>query len=847
MKNQPYNSVLPALLCLALTCPVFGQTVTRWVNNGTAWNTAANWSAGAPGPSDTASFNPQFGGTGVVNQVPTISTPELVQGLVLNNSYFGGGYRILNGALGSLQVGAGGIVVRGVGVHSISGLPMTGSSPGNLTISVGSSSTLRLMNGTTVGANSAGVSALSGTIIADNSGSTSPILTSANVVTLTGGGEFHLIGNAGGTTLNLGNLPAGSNTIGGVNVFRITPNGAATEINFANSAAGFTTRPGTRAAYHFIATSGNLGDATGARVTFVGSPFLGANGLLANSSGGGTVGYAIVTDAGGTDFATWNASNGIVRATPTATVTDAIGLAGLTATSRGQFNPAASTTITASGVVTTGSLRITPAGAGSILAMGSNNLSTNALMLDGSNDFTISGSGNLGGTGTRYIYVNDANTTLSTSIVIANGSNPTFIGGPGFVSLTSNVSQNTLSGTNRLILGGGVLRANNAQINFTTATASIISFTGGVLEITNGGNGTGSSADFRRSLGASGGNVTWGAGTSNEQGGGGFSAFGSAASVNIGGAATPATLTWNQTDFIADGFALRFGSTKSNAVLNWLNPLDLGSPTAYIPREIHVTKGAGGDRTVLNGVISGGGNADLFKTGTGILELNQANTYAGNTLVHEGTLLITNTTGSATGSGDVFVGSAGTLGGTGTVIGDTTILGTHAPGLSPGIINHDGNLTYLAGSNVMWELIANTSCFSVYPPFPVGPRGTDYDGINVTGFLDFSGLTNLNLFFDTSGSTVNWTDALWSTTQHWLLYDMTVANNFANLSNLQINNINWLDSASQQFNSVLPLSSFDIVNLNGDIYLRYQIIPEPSRALLAGLGLLGLLLRRRRA
>jgi len=66
----------------------------------------------------------------------------------------------------------------------------------------------------------------------------------------------------------------------------------------------------------------------------------------------------------------------------------------------------------------------------------------------------------------------------------------------------------------------------------------------------------------------------------------------------------------------------------------------------------------------LNGVISGSGS--VTKAGTGVLTLNNNNSYSGTTTVSAGTLLIN---GYQTGVGQVTVGSAGTLGGSGNIAG----------------------------------------------------------------------------------------------------------------------------------------------------------------------------------
>ena len=72
----------------------------------------------------------------------------------------------------------------------------------------------------------------------------------------------------------------------------------------------------------------------------------------------------------------------------------------------------------------------------------------------------------------------------------------------------------------------------------------------------------------------------------------------------------------------------------------------------------------------FDGVVSGGGS--LSTSGTGTATVSQPNLYGGGTVVGAGTtLLVTNTSGSGTGSGAVVV--SGTLRGTGAVSGPITI------------------------------------------------------------------------------------------------------------------------------------------------------------------------------
>lgn len=225
----------------------------------------------------------------------------------------------------------------------------------------------------------------------------------------------------------------------------------------------------------------------------------------------------------------------------------------------------------------------------------------------------------------------------------------------------------------------------------------------------------------------------------------------------------------------------------------------------------------------------------LEKKGAGTQVLSGANTYTGATNVNAGTLVIN---GSISTSSLVTVGVNGTLGGTGTVGGNTTISGIHSPGNSPGIQNFTGNLSYTTGSSVTWELVSDG----------IGTRGMDFDGINVGSTLDFSGATTLNLVFNFAGSTVDWTDTFWDTsrtgTSGWLIYD--VAGSTANFANLSVTAANWLDGSGGLFNTSNSGNTFSLFQDGNDIYLNYNVVPEPNvAALLGGFSLLALLRRRR--
>lgn len=97
-------------------------------------------------------------------------------------------------------------------------------------------------------------------------------------------------------------------------------------------------------------------------------------------------------------------------------------------------------------------------------------------------------------------------------------------------------------------------------------------------------------------------------------------------------------------------------------------------------------------------------NSDgLDKRGTGVLQLSGASTHTGTNTVTAGTIRVTNTTGSALGTGPVVVAAAGTIGGTGSFTGTLTLNGAIAPGNSVGQIT-TGDASWEPGGSYDWEI-----------------------------------------------------------------------------------------------------------------------------------------------
>jgi hypothetical protein len=110
----------------------------------------------------------------------------------------------------------------------------------------------------------------------------------------------------------------------------------------------------------------------------------------------------------------------------------------------------------------------------------------------------------------------------------------------------------------------------------------------------------------------------------------------------------------------------------------------------------NLTLGGSNLTTTFSGSISDNGTSgSVTKVGKGKLTLSKASTYAGGTGIKKGTLLVTNTTGSATGTGAVTL-NGGTLGGTGTISGAVSVAGSLTGILAPGGGSRPGTLTILS-------------------------------------------------------------------------------------------------------------------------------------------------------
>jgi autotransporter-associated beta strand protein len=354
----------------------------------------------------------------------------------------------------------------------------------------------------------------------------------------------------------------------------------------------------------------------------------------------------------------------------------------------------------------------------------------------------------------------------------------------------------------------------------------------------------------------------------------------STSSINIGDGATPvaSTVTVVTDGAFTVGRSFNLANGAGGAAINsyvmgstfagsstFSGAITSSSSTTH--KALTLTQVAGGTST-FSGLVSANPDAtgltSLTKTGLGTVQLTRAagNSYDGDTTVSAGTLIISNTSGSATGTGSVSVASGATLGGSGTISpsgsGAITVAGNVAPG-TPGVNNDVGTLTLSpASGNASFTSTATLD-------FELSTNGLH--GYSVTYNLDGT-LDNISGIYTAGGNDM-------------LVFNGGALGNSLDFTNLAAGSINVMLGSGYvaMMNDLFDL--FDWVNLSGTGTLNNQgsaiaglsesqlnlptlsgglswdttkfttfgviaVVPEPSRLVFLALGLGVLCLRRRR-
>lgn len=163
-------------------------------------------------------------------------------------------------------------------------------------------------------------------------------------------------------------------------------------------------------------------------------------------------------------------------------------------------------------------------------------------------------------------------------------------------------------------------------------------------------------------------------------------------------------LAWGGARTIANPIVYPSATNNLTLIIGGTNALTFTSPIALNGQDgigtnnVRIFQVTNTAVTTFSGVISDGGGAfGLFQSGSGILALNNAETYTGPTTISNGTLWVN---GSLNAASAVTVSSNGVLAGTGTVNGSVTInpYGAIAPGTNVIGTNYIGGNLSLAGN-----------------------------------------------------------------------------------------------------------------------------------------------------
>nr|WP_319399821.1 autotransporter-associated beta strand repeat-containing protein [uncultured Carboxylicivirga sp.] len=144
-----------------------------------------------------------------------------------------------------------------------------------------------------------------------------------------------------------------------------------------------------------------------------------------------------------------------------------------------------------------------------------------------------------------------------------------------------------------------------------------------------------------------------------------------------------------------------------------------------------------GTNAVFDGKITNkaykndGAQTAIIKTGAGSWTLTNSNTYSGGTTIEEGTLIVANTTGSATGTNSIWVEANGSLAGAGAITGQVTV--ANEASLHPGPTSGLGTLTIY--NNLILE--TGSTCY-----FKVNASTGTYDQIVANGTVTLNGDLN---------------------------------------------------------------------------------------------------------
>jgi autotransporter-associated beta strand protein len=243
--------------------------------------------------------------------------------------------------------------------------------------------------------------------------------------------------------------------------------------------------------------------------------------------------------------------------------------------------------------------------------------------------------------------------------------------------------------------------------------------------------------------------------------------------------------------------------------------------------------------TIANGAAA---SLSIVKTGTGIQTLTNNNTYTGSTTINIGTLELTGA-GQLSGTSGIAINGAnaqfltfssvavtapitltsGLIGGTGAINTPVTIGtgGTVSPGASPGTQEYLAGQTWANSGTYLWE-INEVDTANVLQDTLKG-ISTGHDWLDITGTLAVTADTFNPFVIELSSMGAAVTN--WDNTQD---YTWTIVTASTAVTGFAANLFSLDTSGFTANNALDPMGVFSISADANNVYLHYNVVPEPS-------------------